>query len=740
MQDEEFARSLYADWESFFRVHVSDVADGFFSRYDSGENYLEIDRLDLDLGTIPQERFHELFPVRFREALERSFTYRLPDDGKAEEPPSGRSEGFLPSGHARRKRFENLLHCLAFGFCLPEWDETAFDMAEELRLFQDTESRERLLSMLSARPDALERLFSRIDADRWTELLPVAEWLNSATLGNYAKQRFLAILLERAPQAFFRFLHGTKGADDVEFLAVWLDKPHVRRLMAAEAEGHAETGLPEYWFALYGWLLEHYPFQGGDLSIGIPDFGDKEYFRQHLNRRFLSFIGRMERGTALSRSELAGQFLSEVFGEGKALTAFLQADPHAVFRDLRPEDRIDSYDGTSSGLSVQEETVGLSYDWLLSPSVSDSEKRRRLRFDARQNPAQLWELVRKSTAEDAIPLSSWSRWLDSEDWLEIVAWESISIAEVLHQTLDVLSRKYGVSGIRQSEALVRFLAAYPRERALHENFSTLVRDFVQRSGETFRREGSAIQREESAIQREGSASQRVGPVSLGEERPAIREEESSLPNAEILDIRMLETELGLDVETVKEGGFDRWEDSVEPEVIAVPNAGLCLLAIWLPRLFGMLGLLSEDRKDLKDTEARIRAVFLLQRLVTEEVREYKEQELAFNRLLTGCPFHVPLPKTYELTENEIHTVESMLVGVKANWDKLRNTSVNGFRRSFIERSGRLERRMDRWVLYVESRPFDLLLDSLPWSYSPIRLPWLKKKVTVLWRDKEDIDF
>ena len=126
--------------------------------------------------------------------------------------------------------------------------------------------------------------------------------------------------------------------------------------------------------------------------------------------------------------------------------------------------------------------------------------------------------------------------------------------------------------------------------------------------------------------------------------------------------------------------------------------------------------------------------------MTDERREYKEQELAFNRILAACPFSVPLPKTLELTDTEVQTVESMIAGVKSNWDKLKGTSVKGFQKSFIERPGKLEQREDKWVLYVEERSYDILLDSLPWSYRRIRLPWLKKKINVIWRDKEEFDF
>ena len=191
--------------------------------------------------------------------------------------------------------------------------------------------------------------------------------------------------------------------------------------------------------------------------------------------------------------------------------------------------------------------------------------------------------------------------------------------------------------------------------------------------------------------------------------------------------------------------FKMMEDfnSLNEEYIQIPNAGLCLLTLWLPRLFDILGLLvvnDDNKKDFKDTEARIRAIFILQRLVTDEQREYKKQDLEFNHILTGCPFHVPLPKTLELTQNEIQTTESMMAGVKANWDKLKNTSIKGFQRSFIERPGKLEQREEKWVLYVENRTYDILLDSLPWSYRRIQLPWLKKKINVIWHDKEEFDF
>lgn len=181
-------------------------------------------------------------------------------------------------------------------------------------------------------------------------------------------------------------------------------------------------------------------------------------------------------------------------------------------------------------------------------------------------------------------------------------------------------------------------------------------------------------------------------------------------------------------------------NTLKVDLQIIHNAGLVLLSPWFPRLFSMLGLLNGDNTGFNSTDSQIRAIFIIQRLVNFEQREYKEQELAFNRILTGCPFSTPLPTQLELTTKEMETVNNLLEGVKANWDKMKNTSLEGFRSCFIERTGRLEEKEERWLLTVDDRSYDVLLDTLPWSYCKIRFPWLQKQINVLWRNKQEFDF
>lgn len=166
--------------------------------------------------------------------------------------------------------------------------------------------------------------------------------------------------------------------------------------------------------------------------------------------------------------------------------------------------------------------------------------------------------------------------------------------------------------------------------------------------------------------------------------------------------------------------------------IYIHNAGLVLLSPYFPRLFGMLKLMDESNR-LKDSEAKARGIFALQYLAYGE-REFPEYELLLNKLLVGYEISKPLPRFLPLEKNEYQILLSLLKGVTQNWEKMKNTSPTGFQTSFLQRSGVLEELDDRWILTVESRAYDVLLDSLPWSYSPVKYPWTKKPLYVKWRE------
>ena len=167
--------------------------------------------------------------------------------------------------------------------------------------------------------------------------------------------------------------------------------------------------------------------------------------------------------------------------------------------------------------------------------------------------------------------------------------------------------------------------------------------------------------------------------------------------------------------------------------IPISNAGLVILFPFLPMLFMRLNMLSQDRRDFNSNESKVRAIFILQHLMASEDREYDEKDLFLNRLLINYPFNEPLPKRMELNQDELNTIDSLLEAAKTNWEKMRNTSMRGFQEAFLRRSGFIEKTEREWVLTVEERAFDILLDSIPWSYKLVRLPWMENILKVNWR-------
>lgn len=338
--------------------------------------------------------------------------------------------------------------------------------------------------------------------------------------------------------------------------------------------------------------------------------------------------------------------------------------------------------------------------WLASSEISDTMKVRLLQRYTRWQQKVFWNFIGYVHTKGSFDVLLLNAWLGIEDWLMLVAGVSYSWAETLRQVIETLLKRESIPNAVLSAAFALFVAQRRKDDWYRYVALVVVKDYI--------------------------ASIKDVAEKLGCET----------------DIDVIDTvfaEVAADLKVSNEEASEL-EETEQPEYIPVTNAGLCLFTPWLLRLFGMLDLLAEDRKDLKDMDARIRAIFILQRLVTAEEQKYKESDLAFNRLLVACPFNVPLPKSLKLTDKEIETVESMLAGVKANWSKMANTSIGGFQRSFIEREGHLEQQESKWILTVENKAYDILLDSLPWSYKMIRLPWLKKPISVSWRDKEEFDF
>ncbi|MGX9460839.1 contractile injection system tape measure protein [Shewanella sp. A14] len=177
------------------------------------------------------------------------------------------------------------------------------------------------------------------------------------------------------------------------------------------------------------------------------------------------------------------------------------------------------------------------------------------------------------------------------------------------------------------------------------------------------------------------------------------------------------------------------ESDVEQDVetidkIYVANAGLVLLSPYISRLFTMLSLTQQG--EFINDNAQEKALHVLQYLVNAQ-QDSPEFQLSLNKILCGMKSAKPLHYHIGLTDEEKDTAEGLLVGVIENWRALGNTSVDGLRQTFLQRDGVITLEKEAWKLRIQPKAFDVLLDSLPWSFGVIKLPWMERVLHVEWR-------
>ena len=169
-------------------------------------------------------------------------------------------------------------------------------------------------------------------------------------------------------------------------------------------------------------------------------------------------------------------------------------------------------------------------------------------------------------------------------------------------------------------------------------------------------------------------------------------------------------------------GFSLW----------VNYAGLVLIHPFISPLFEATGIKEANSSAIADTQLP-RAAALLHFLATgqEEIYEY---ELGLIKILLGLEPETPLLVGAGLIQNcDREEAETVLQSTINYWSVLGNTSTDGIRSSFLQRSGLLRKIEDSWNLNLEHQSFDMLLEHLPWTISIIKLSWMKYPLYTEWQ-------
>lgn len=421
--------------------------------------------------------------------------------------------------------------------------------------------------------------------------------------------------------------------------------------------------------------------------IRISEISDVTILKQWI--AFLSTVAGFEHSDTFEQLMTWVTHLSNQTSVSDIIGTLLSWIRETEWRKQSPEQMEDYF---FSHLFTKNNTLFSLVTELSDSNLPESIQKKLLYRFVSSQPQKLLDYVRQSVAENTVPLDKWLEMLEPDDWMRLATNLSLSQAVVLQQIIIYLSE----SDLAKKEDLQQALAAYlikDTQKWIYNSKEETVHSFVQ---------------------------------SL----PTLQEKVEAERNKIEHDVKQ--------ILNIMEGKlyFNEEEQREVPNNFFITNAGLCLFNPWFPRLFVMFDYLDKDNKAFKDTASQIRAVFLIQYLTCLEEKTYQEMELVFNRLLVNLPMHIPLPKQLELTYEEKNTAESLFKALKANWRKIDGTSMKGFQETFIHRNGRLEQQKEKWLLTIEERAYDILLESVPWSFKQIRYPWLEKYIQVIWYDKQ----
>jgi hypothetical protein len=174
--------------------------------------------------------------------------------------------------------------------------------------------------------------------------------------------------------------------------------------------------------------------------------------------------------------------------------------------------------------------------------------------------------------------------------------------------------------------------------------------------------------------------------------------------------------------------FEKSETAIhDKDAIYISNAGLVLVAAFIPSYFEKTGI-SAENKIMDNTMA----VCIVNYLSTGSVK-MEEYELVLPKILCGLSPQVPIAtKSFHISNSIKKETEDMLNSMIEHWNILQNTSIIGLRESFLKRDGKLIYNGIEWKLIVEQKSYDLLLDHLPWNFSMIQLPWMNQVLKTQW--------
>ena len=222
-------------------------------------------------------------------------------------------------------------------------------------------------------------------------------------------------------------------------------------------------------------------------------------------------------------------------------------------------------------------------------------------------------------------------------------------------------------------------------------------------------------------------------LSISKDDFVLQLKDTSLKTSNVVKQRLIDWTLQLDTKSsenqIKSSQVEEFNDLDNSESLFVENAGLVLLWPFLSRLFDKLNLM--EKREFVDNESQQKAILLSEFLVTGKT-EFQESSLSLNKIICGAPLEMFVDIDLSLEKFELDICESLLKSVIKNWEKIENSSISTLRESFLIREGTLSKFGRDFNLNIQKKPYDVLLNTLPWNIRMIQTSLMKNRILVNW--------
>ena len=171
------------------------------------------------------------------------------------------------------------------------------------------------------------------------------------------------------------------------------------------------------------------------------------------------------------------------------------------------------------------------------------------------------------------------------------------------------------------------------------------------------------------------------------------------------------------------------DNANEPNSILISNAGIILIFPFLEALFTHLGLIKNN--EFISRSKQMRAIQLIHYLAYGD-KKTPENMLQLNKILCTYPLNAPVLGSFRMSVKEEEECKELLETILSHWQALKSSSIQGLMETFFQREGSLRKDGNDWILTVEKKAFDILLEQIPWSFRTVKLPWNKYIIHVEW--------